>query len=456
MWSKWFGKAGSFRQNALIMSSGAAINVILSLALTPVVTRLYDKAEFGVLYLFVSIITIAAMVITGMYHNAFVVPKLRIDFLALLRFTLTMVLLGLVAMGILLVAIGAPLLEALGAPELIPYRGLIFVGLMLTCLNFICLQWNVRCKEFKKNATASIIGGAGIKGAQIGLAGMAAPTFPNLMWAKILADTLRLGVLTSRKMYRDAQLLLRISWQQAVQQGTNFVKYPKYVLSGNFVNRFTGDLPLYALTSYYGMSEVGAFGFAVNMLNIPYNVLGNSIAPVYFQRANELYHVSIEKLQEFTEKSYQRLLILGGLAFGFVFGFGDIAFGLIFSESWRLAGEFARILSIYFVFRIISSPFSTVFRVVRQEQYGLYINIIIASCRMLGLFVGLYLGDLFSAVIGYSIGNIFGYGATNLMVFKAVQLPILKHLFRTSTIIVILFGGFYLLRMIFDQFIPTG
>jgi len=73
LFSKYTGDKGSFRRNSLIMSSGAIVNIVVAFILTPIVTRLFSQEEFGIFYIYASIVAIASLVINGMYPHAF--PK---------------------------------------------------------------------------------------------------------------------------------------------------------------------------------------------------------------------------------------------------------------------------------------------------------------------------------------------------------------------------------------------
>jgi len=82
---KQTGKKGSFRRNTLIMSSGAIVNILISFTLYPIITRLYNKEDFGNYGLIISVITILSLAGTALYPAGIVIPKFKKDYLALLK-----------------------------------------------------------------------------------------------------------------------------------------------------------------------------------------------------------------------------------------------------------------------------------------------------------------------------------------------------------------------------------
>ena len=442
------GKSGSFRRNSVIMSSGAVVNVVIGLGLSPIVSRMYSKEEFGIYYIYLSVITIGGLIINGMYNMAFVVPKREEDFLALLKFCLISSFFGSLIFLVFLVIARSPFLNWISAEELGHFAYLLPLGLFLSSLVVTFQNWNVRRKEFKTNSISSVVTGVTDRGSQIGFGLSLGSVFSSLIFSKILSDIMTLITLSKRTMISEIRGALSIPISQMKKTILEYVKYPKFILTGNFINRLSGDIPLYLFAATFDLRAAGAFGFATAILNVPYKVIGGSISTVYFQKATELYNKDKKLLQEFSKSSFMKMTFLGSLAFGFVFGFGDIIFNIVFSSEWNLAGRIARVLSLYYIFKIVSSPFSTVIRSVKKEEYGLYLNIVLSVSRVFGIFVGILTGDLIYAVIWFALGNVFGYLVSNFLIFKAQGLKYFESMANSCMIIFLIYGMFYGLRLL--------
>jgi len=429
------------------------INIFAAFFLTPIGTRIYSKEEVGVFYIYASIVAISTLVINGMYPHAIVVPKFKRDFLALLKLCFILTFIGISIFSLFILFCGTWFLELIHGEEIGNYMYLLPLSLFLSTINIVFINWNIRRKEFKKNASSNVALSVTSKTVQIGYGTYIVGSFSGLIYAEIISKFIGTIILGAKNMVRELRYLKLIGYNDIKKAFIDFKKYPLFILPGNFMNKFTADIPLYILSSFFGIGAVGAFGFANQMLSIPYNVIGNSIAPVYFQRANELYHNNIETFQDFTKTSYYKMLYIGVLAFGFIFAFGDILFGFIFSEQWELAGQIARILSVYYIFKIIASPFTRIFRVVRKEELGLFINIIVAMLRVISIYLGVKTGDFLIAMIYFSIGNLIAYMITNMLVFKSIEMFTMKLLVKSLLIIGFVLFFFYMLRvLIFNLF----
>lgn len=430
------------------MSGGAMVNVAVGLGLSPIVSRMYSKEEFGVFYIYVSVVTIGGLLINGMYNMAFVVPQREEDFLGLLKFCLITSLLGSLCFFIFLLLAKSSFLDWINAEELGSFAYLMPLGLLLSSLVISLQNWNVRRKEFKTNSLSAVATGVSDRGSQIGFGVSLGSVFSSLIFSKILADVVTILMLTKKSMISEIRTAFQIPMSRVKEILYEYIKYPKYVLSGNFINRLSGDIPLYLFSAAFDLRAAGAFGFATAILNVPYKVIGGSISTVYFQKATELFNQDRDLLQKFTISSFAKMTLLGSLAFGFLFAFGDFIFSFVFGEEWNLAGRIARVLSIYYIFKIISSPFNNIFRTVKKEQYSLIVNVVLSISRIGGVAVGILYDDLMSAIILFSLGNIIGYLVNFWLVFYSQGIQISRLLLKPFFQMIMIFGSFYVLRLV--------
>lgn len=448
---KYTGKSGSFRRNALIMSSGAMVNVFISLILYPIVTRLFSKEDFGAYGLYVAIVSLIALAGTSLYPVGLVIPKLKREFYALLKLCLTLMTIFVALTGIVIVFFKPLFLYMFKAHPIKSWLYLIPIGVLLYCLRFIFINWNVREKLFKHNASSNVLFSASQKGLNIGYALSLGPSGIGLILSNLISVFVAIYTLGLRKMLRNIGILSRISWKETKEVGLKYKKYPLNLLPGNLINKYSGDLPIYLLTVYFNPALTGAFVLANQIMNIPLEVLGNSLSSVFFQKSNELYLHDPKEMSSFAERTNRKMLLIGVLAFGFLFGFGDIVFAIAFGKEWTVAGQMAAILSLYFIVKLISGPMARVFIVVGKEQYALYASIVLAVCRTIGIYFGVMTGDVMTAIWYFTIGNLIGYLYTTILVFKACNLPVIKLLLEVVIIILLGFSFFHLSRYGFDN-----
>jgi len=438
------------------MSSGAMLNVIISIGLYPIVTRLFTKEQFGGVGLFMAVVGVISLAGTSLYPSGLVIPKFKREFFALIKLSLLLALIT-VSGTILIIFFFQDFFISVFKLETIKYLlPLIPLAIGLSCIRDISVNWNVRNKDFKKNATSNVLTSGSMKLMNIGYALTLGPSVFGLVLSNLVAIVTAISTLGIRKMWRSIGILRRIHLKEVFEVGKKYKKYPINLLPGNLINRYTADLPIYLLTAYFSPAITGAFVLANTIMNIPLTVIGSSIASVFLQKANELYLTDPDEMARFADRTNRKMLWFGALAFGGLFGFGDLLFGVAFGKPWVLAGQFSSILSVYFVFKLIAGPMAKVFRVVGKEQYSLYVSLILAIMRVVGIGLGVLSEDIFLTIIYFTIANLIGYLITAMFVFKACRLPALKLAFESVLIVSIGFLFFYTLRLGFDQLIDTS
>jgi O-antigen/teichoic acid export membrane protein len=417
-----------FVKNVFLLSSGAFINIALNIFLTPIVTRIYSREDYGFASLFLSIVNIAVLVVTLMYPSAIVIPKENEKAYALVKITFVLIA-GSTVLALLTYATGIHAYFYSG--DLSAYASWVFlipVAIIVVGFDQTTASLNVRDKEFKLNAKSNIVAGALNKGVTIG-SGLAIGSsqfgiIAGFLISHFLSSAMRIG--TSFKQ------AIRSSWnlKKLKETAVQFINYPRYILPGDFINRFSRDSPLYFFTLYYDMALVGSLAFAISMLTIPYNLIGASVSPVFIQKAGELRDQSPERLKEFVTKLNRSLFLTGILPFAIVVVFGGELFAFVFSEQWYEAGVFAGFLSVYFMFRLITSPMSSIFRVLEKERITLVFNVFLFIGRIAVLFIASLFFEATGIILAFSIFSAVAYITLMILTFRLVNLPWATQLFK--------------------------
>ena len=68
-----------FGRNVLTLMTGTTIAQAIPIAISPILTRIYTPEDFGVFALYISISTIFAVIVTGRYELAIMLPKKNKD-----------------------------------------------------------------------------------------------------------------------------------------------------------------------------------------------------------------------------------------------------------------------------------------------------------------------------------------------------------------------------------------
>ncbi len=406
-----------FVRSVFLVSSGATINVILNVFLTPIVARLYDKDDYGLASLFASIVNLGVLVVTLMYPSAIVIPKEAIHAYRLIKGSIILAAAsGVVFVLLSLIVSGLIQLEPVYSSWII----LLPAGIMVMVFDQITAFLSVRDKQFKLNAKGSVVAGMLNKGYTISYGGFLGSSQFGIIGGFLISHLVA-SLMRARQSFKNA---IRTTWDLREIKETMllYASFPKYVLPGNFINRFSRDMPLYFLSAFFGLGATGSFAFAISILTLPYNLIGASVSPVFVQKAVELRDNAPDQMVGFVKKTTNALFLVSLVPFSILAVFGGELFSLIFSSRWHEAGLFAGSLSLYFMFRIISAPLSSIFRVLHKERDMLVFNTLLFVFRGLSLLIGWWLLQPLGIVFLFSVVSAIGYIVLMIMTFRLVNL----------------------------------
>jgi O-antigen/teichoic acid export membrane protein len=90
--------------------------------------------------------------------------------------------------------------------------------------------------------------------------------------------------------------------------------------------------------------------------------------------------------------------------------FGEWGYAFVFGSSWQSAGSLAEVLVLYFFFRMISSPLSALFYVLKAEKQNFYFHLSLTIARLLCLWWGASAHlDFLSVMCWYALVNALFY-----------------------------------------------
>jgi O-antigen/teichoic acid export membrane protein len=309
--------------------------------------------------------------------------------------------------------LGGPfLLSLLKAPSLGAYLWLIppitfFGGATLghPALN----NWNTRTKRFGRLSIIQVINAVIVVGWQLtaGLVGWATGgSLIGGVFVGSLISTSLLGWL----VWRDSRTFFTksINFKVMVSGIKRYRKFPLFDSWATLLNSVSWQLPIFVLSMFFSPLAVGFYALGNSVLRMPMNIIGAAISQVFFQRAAEANLES--ELAPLVEKVFQYLVIIGMFPMLLLSVIGRDLFIVIFGSNWAESGVYVQILSIWMFFWFISSPLSVLFRVLEKQGFLLIMNIVIFLTRLLSLIIGGWFGNVYLALVLFSVSGIVVYG----------------------------------------------
>ena len=138
-----------FGKNVLTLMTGSTIAQIIPVALTPVLTRLFSPDEFGIFAFYMSIATFLAVIATGRYEQAIVLPKKNTEAVNIWALSFTILVVVSIVLFVVVFVFQDPLEKLLDAPSLNNWMLFIPATVFAIGASRIMTFWSNRNKRFK-------------------------------------------------------------------------------------------------------------------------------------------------------------------------------------------------------------------------------------------------------------------------------------------------------------------
>jgi O-antigen/teichoic acid export membrane protein len=416
-----------FSRDVLTLVTGTSVSLIITTLASPIITRLYGPAAFGLVALFTSITGILGVIVCLRYELAIVLPKS--DEEAANIFGLCMLLVVVVsAITIpLLMILEQPLVQFLKAPQLGQFFWLIPPTLLISGTFLALNYWNTRTKQFKRLSVARISSSFSTTGTQLGAGFLGFTSGGVLIYANVFGQLVSTSVLGLQIM-RDHLSFFRqtISWKGMADTLRNYSNFPKYDVWSALINQISWQVPVLLLSSFFSTTIVGYYSLGMMMVTLPMSLIGGSIAQVFFQRAAIAQHEG--SLSHIFEDAYSFLIKISLFPLLLLTFIGQDLFILIFGPSWGVAGFYIQILSVWAVFFFVSSPISAILSIAGKQKTGLVLSTINLITRFVSISLGGILGNATLSIVFFSLSGVVMYGSTGLLFMKFAGVPVRKTL----------------------------
>lgn len=400
--------ASPFVRNVSKLTGATAFAQLISLATAPLLYRIYDKEDYGLLGVYMSIAATIGAFSTMQYSQTVLLEKEETDALNALWLVrlINSTVAVLVLIGVLL--FGNWLLVFLKSESLSNFLYLLPVSIFFTGQNELFRIWANRHKKYNIMTMNSVLTSVLVPaisitlgllynspwGLFIGL--LSSQIFPSLFMAWQLGKEFSFGWKPPK-----IQVLKRIAKRH--------MDFPKYSLPAEFINRFSNQLPTFMLSRYAGPGAVAAYNLSVRMLSLPIQLLSASITEVFKQRAVEDYNL-LGNCRTIFVKTFKTLLGLSMAPTLVILFFGPSLFVFFFGGQWRDAGVYSQILAALYFVRFIVSPLSYVFNITRKQREDFLWHIWMLVSSFVTFYVGFHLFESSEKAIAlFSINYVLIY-----------------------------------------------
>jgi lipopolysaccharide exporter len=403
-----------FATNVAIMSFAPLITQALSIAITPIITRLYSPEDFGLFALFGAIVSPIAIFANLGYNTAIVVPDEEDEANKIFVLNVILTLIFSSILLLFLVFFNKVIFDRFNLSVLQDLVFLIPIAVIIHGLYSSVRYLNIRNEKYWNLSIAKIFRFLSDNITTLSFGFLNLGSGVVLIVAGLIGGTVSLLTLSRTIISHIKSLSEHISLQTLLVTAKKYSNFPKYLIINDFVSRISSQMPIYIISLFYSDKILGFYALSLRLLSVPMNFLGNSIGEVFFQNAAEDKH----NIPSILRSLFKYLVLLGVPGFSIIMIFGEDIFILLFGQEWSDAGKMSQILSLSLFSKFIIIPASYLILIYDDQHMLMNLNISSLILGAIALIFGGMNDNLLLSVILYSviisaINFVYGFYAMN-------------------------------------------
>jgi lipopolysaccharide exporter len=386
-------------KHSFLLLVGSVIAQLITLLFYPIFSRIYSPEQFGTFALFVSITGIAAILSSGVYEQAILLPKKEAQALSLAMLAFAITLIQCVVFFAVAILFRQFIAERLfNNPLIKPFLLLVPVSVLFVNLAAILTGYANRKKYYGVISRNSIIQGFSTNISKL-IFGVFKFTNFGLILGRLIGQfvsTYQLIYQIFKKTALPGEKIIP-GYKEMKKVAVSYKNFPLFSMPISLLNAFSTALPILVLTKYFSANDAGQYSLASGVFLTPVMLITNSVSRVLNQQI-------IERINQQAPVSHLitrllRVFMPVAAIFFFVFYFiSENAFVFLFGQEWREAGKISGILLPWIFLVMFSSPINFTFDIFFKQRKALIIDIIYLGLRLTSMAIGVYYNNMFLAI----------------------------------------------------------
>jgi len=420
-------KSSEFLRDVNILVIGTIISQGVAILAIPILSRIFNPNDYGLLALFSSVLAITANIVTLSYPIRIILPKTDFE-------SQQVVLISIffsVGIGFCLLLLSyllpSKFINSFGLGTLGKWLSLaIFFGIILSFINTLNYWFN-RNSLYKKIALLQILQSIILTSFSLIMAFLSIEN--GLILSQIFTFSILLIIFTlfSGLKFNSYHFVGLI---KIIKKHKNA---PKYLYPGNLLDVITLQLPFLLITLWFSQEMTGYYRMAFSCLNLPAAFFGAAIAQIFYKKFSQIWpDAAAAKI--LLKKTWLLLFVIGFPIFLIIAFAGETVFSFGLGSSWKTAGSVASILTFMCFFSLIHSPTSTTILAMGNEYLLLIFSGVAFVYRTLSLYIGYLQNDLLLGLkifVALEIAQIIIY---QYVVMKKINMQIILNKQRANNL----------------------
>jgi O-antigen/teichoic acid export membrane protein len=352
--------------------TGTTIAQAIPIAISPILTRIYTPEDFGVFALYMAIASIIAVVATGRYELAIMLPKKDEDAINIVALSIIIsFFVSLVSLMIVFI-FNAQITHLLGNPEISDWLYFIPMTVLLTGIYQSFNYWSNRKKQYKRLATSRVIQSGTTATTNLGM-GFNGFGSSGLILGGVLGQAVATAILGKLIWKEDNHRLNQLKKLKIFALIKKHKKLPIFNLPNAIIDGFRLSGISILIAKFFTTATLGQFSLAWKMVQTPMSLIGGSLSQVFFQKVSSSKKSDLHRI---VIKFILQASIVAAPIFLLIYFFAVDIFLFVFGENWKLAGEAASVMTPWLFLNFMSSPMANIFIVLNKQEVVLLVSVI--------------------------------------------------------------------------------
>ncbi|MCW7549448.1 oligosaccharide flippase family protein [Photorhabdus sp. APURE] len=390
--------------SGLLLSS--LFSQILLLLSTPVLTRLFSPEELGIYASFSSLLSVFAVGACLRYEFSISASEKTRETNSLV--TLSCIIPITISLIVIIVFAISHIPEKIIIGNYLYYipLGIITYG-FYRAVSFK----SIREKQYHALSITKITQTVAMISTQI-IGGIAHLGASSLILGQILGQSLGVLFLSKRSQYR--LIINKPEFRKIKLLAHKYYKFPVYDFPAALINTLSNELPQLFIMSTYGLKSAGFYLIAARISGAPITLLSQTVSSIL---QGYLKDTSISPF--FKIKKTFHCLTGIAILFAIVTYFAGIPIiTFIFGEGWHESGKYLLCLIPHLCGQIIYSSLSIYLSIYEHQKSNLFIQTTSIILRLIALFAGYLLGDIYLTLLLFSLTSFVLYMTSTAYILK--------------------------------------
>ena len=338
------GLRGGFGRGVATLVTGTGIAQVIVIATSPILTRLYDPADFGIYAVAVSILSLLLTFTCLRYEIAIPLPESGQVAANLLALSLIAAVGTSMVAGTALVIAGPWLFDRLGAPGLAPYVLILPLGQLGAGIGAAFAGWALRTRAFGAIAATRVTQGIALTAVQLGL-GVVGLAAPGLLIGDALGRSAGSTRLARAAWQTDAALIRQVTRSGIAAAAARYRRFPIVSSWSAFLSTLGQQAPVLLMVSSYSTVAGGQYALASRVGALPLALVAAAVSQVFVAEVAHLARTERSQVGYLFGRTTRVLAVVGVVPTLIVIALAPPLAGLVFGDSWAPVGVFLAILA---------------------------------------------------------------------------------------------------------------